>query len=108
MLQVAFLCCTVLLHACAAEDTVGARANFPQPPPVLTKHPRLRLTDEALVKLKTRIASISFDSDVAAGLFVYGTSLLNEPVVNCTRQGVENSLLTQARAVLDRTYTLYV
>jgi hypothetical protein len=41
-----------------------------------------------------------------AALTAHGEALLNEPVINCTRTGVENSLLAQARATLDRTYSL--
>jgi len=72
----------------------------------LTPHPRLRLTETALKKIKTTVATDRTAEAIAAALVQHGTELLDAPVVNCSLAGVEHSLLGQARSVLDRTYTL--
>ena len=73
---------------------------------LLAPHPRLRLTPAALVVMKAKIAADPLAATVAAQLAEYGATLLAAPVVNCSLAGVEDSLLAQARSVLDRTYTL--
>ncbi len=72
----------------------------------LAPHPRLRLTPAGLTSMKAKIATDPLAATVAEQLAQYGSDLLSKPVVNCSLTGVENSLLTQARAVLDVTYTL--
>ena len=72
----------------------------------LVPHPRLRLTPRGLTAMKAKIASDQVAANVASELIEYGQTLVLAPVVNCTLTGVENSLLSQARSVLDRTYTL--
>ena len=72
----------------------------------LAPHPRLRLTPAALAAMKAKIAKDPLAATVADQLAQYGNELLSKPVVNCSLTGVENSLLAQARAVLDLTYTL--
>ena len=72
----------------------------------LAPHPRLRLTPAALATMKAKIASDPLAATVAVQLAEYGAKLLDLPVVNCSLAGVEHSLLSQARSVLDRTYTL--
>ena len=56
--------------------------------------------------MKGKVASDPLARVVAGQLAEYGAQLVGEPVVNCSLEGVEHSLLTQARSVLDRTYTL--
>jgi hypothetical protein len=79
--------------------------NAQQPQQILP-HPRLRLTPFALATMRAKIESDPLAATVAAQLRDYGATLLNSPVVNCSLAGVEHSLLSQARSVLDRTYTL--
>jgi hypothetical protein len=66
----------------------------------------LRLNDAGLAKIHSLIKTDTTAATYFTALHAYGTKLLDEPLINCTRSGVENSLLSQARRVLDRTYTL--
>ena len=75
-------------------------------PPHLAPHPRLRLTQATQTTVLRNIASDHNAAAVFAGLVSHGENILREDVVNCTKAGVESSLLDAARSVLDRLYTL--
>ena len=101
----------LLLQQDSTAVAAGQERLLPQQQPhtaaaALVPHPRLRLTPTGLAAMEAKIAADPVAANVAAQLAEYGETLLSAPVVNCTLTGVENSLLAQARAVLDRTYTL--
>lgn len=89
-------------RAGASVLQLGSEAILSQ----LAPHPRLRLTPDALTAMKSKIARDPLAATVAEQLAQHGNELLSQPVVNCSLAGVENSLLGQARTVLDLTYTL--
>ena len=72
----------------------------------LAPHPRLRLLDGDLPGLQTVLDHDETAKDYFDALLAYNDNLLTAPLVNCSLSGVENSLLAQARSVLDRTYSL--
>ena len=95
----------VAAHHGNGEDQLTISAT-PAPAYVLPAHPRIRVNDE---QLKTVAATAAQDAEakaVLAQLTAYGESLLTKKLVNCTRAGVEDSLLSQARDTLDRAYSL--
>jgi hypothetical protein len=76
------------------------------PAGALPPHPRIRVPDAAIQAIQKTVkrdatAALYYDALVA-----HANSLLTAPLVNCTRSGVEDSLLMQARDTLDRTYSL--
>ena len=72
----------------------------------LPAHPRIRVNGAQLEAIATTAAQDAGAKAVLAQLTAYGDSLLTKNLVNCTRSGVENSLLSQARDTLDRAYSL--
>ena len=72
----------------------------------LPPHPRLRLTDSGLAALRITLDGDAAAASVLSSLEAHGEQLLHQPPVNCSPAGVEASLLTQARSVLDMTYSL--
>jgi hypothetical protein len=64
------------------------------------------LLDRDLPALLAAIDSENNAKRLFGALLDHCDVLLEAPSVNCTRSGVENSLLSQARAVLDITYSL--
>ena len=101
-MRLPLLAATTLLAAATSATVASASAE----PSLLAPHPRLRLTPSALTRVRARIAADPLAATVAEALAEHGASLLAAPVVDCSPSGVEHSLLSQARSVLDRTYTL--
>ena len=80
---------------------VCCMASFVQPQP----HPRLRFSDSELEGLKAAIAAGGTAKRYYDSLITHGEGLLRSKPVNCSRSGVENSMLSQARTVLDISYS---
>lgn len=72
----------------------------------LPPHPRIRVLPTDIQTIKQNIEKYVEAKTYYQELQSYGDSLLNASVVDCHRSGVEDSLLSQARSVLDRTYSL--
>eukprot|EP00051_Salpingoeca_urceolata_P006403 m.84715 g.84715 ORF g.84715 m.84715 type:complete len:353 (-) comp14817_c0_seq1:1179-2237(-) len=86
-----------------SSHTVAAKVPVASP---LPPHPRLRVRDDAIVTIKALISNDAEAARYYQALVEYGNTLLSRPLINCSRAGVEHSLLTQARDVLDKAYTL--
>ena len=87
-------------------SAAGLAPSKPLDTDTLAPHPRLRLTPDAVAAMEAKIARDPLAATVAEQLRKHGEALLVAPLVNCSLAGVEDSLLSQARSVLDRTYTL--
>jgi len=72
----------------------------------LPAHPRIRVNATVLKVIAAAAARDGGAKAVLTQLTAYGETLLTKALVNCTRAGVEDSLLGQARDTLDRAYSL--